>query len=205
MAQHYVLINDDGSNSFFSDDIYRIDDIPKKAYKILEQDYILFFNDNGKYRFVKNGDSVYLKEYVYMLTLEEAQESKLEELSSAAAAAYTEGFISSATGKPLWYDSDPNSQMVINRLFALAVGNSSLFEKTSFMQGIPIGRVPVRTRANKDDEDSTKTVQLLSYDQVITLGNDMAADYANKKGKLWSLQNKVYASTTVGEVNMISW
>lgn len=205
MAQHYVLINDDGSNSFFSDDIYRIEDIPKKAYKILEQDYILFFNDNGKYRFVKDGDSVYLKEYVYMFTLEEAQESKLEELSSAAAAAYIEGFISSATGESLWYDSDSNSQMVINRLFALAVGNSSLFEKTSFMQGIPIGRVPVRTRANKDDEDSTKTVQLLSYDQVITLGNDMAADYANKKGKLWSLQNKVYASATVGEVNMISW
>ena len=205
MAQYYVLINNDGSNSFFSDDIYKLEDIPSRAYKILEQDYILFFNDNGKYRFVKDGDSVCLKEYVYMLTLEEAQGSKLEELSNAAAAAYVEGFLSNATGESLWYDSDSNSQMVINRLFGFAVGNSSSFEKTSFMQSIPIGRVPVRARINKDDGDSTKIVQLLSCDQVITLGNDMAADYANKKGKLWSLQNKVYAAATVDEVNMILW
>lgn len=138
-------------------------------------------------------------------SLADAQVAKLAGLNAAAAAAYVAGFYSSASGTQLWYDSDTDTQNVINRQYLIALSAPGDYSATQFFPGVPVGVTPVRARLHPTDPDSAKTIQLLNAAQMVQLGNDLAAAWAAVKGTLWSLQAKVYVAMTKADLDAITW
>jgi len=138
-------------------------------------------------------------------SLVDAQSAVLESLSIAAANAYVAGFTSSASGTAMWYDSDQDTQNVINRQFLIALSAPAIYSATQFFAGIPVGTTPVRAKASKTALDSTKSVNLLNAAQMVTLGNDLATGWAGVKAILWTLQAQVNAATTIAQVLAIAW
>lgn len=140
-----------------------------------------------------------------VLTLEQAIAAKLDELKQAAAAAYVGGFSSSASGKPLWYDSDQDTQNVINRQFLIALSSPETYSTTQYFAGVPAGVTPVRAKAGKDAPDISKTIHLFTAAQMVQLGNDLAASWAGVKATHWGLQAQVNQCTNAAMVSLISW
>lgn len=138
-------------------------------------------------------------------TFDQMVSAKLAELKGAAANAYISGFFSSATGTPLWYDSDQDTQNVLNRQYLIALSTPDVYSSTVFFAGLPAGVTPVRARPHAADPDSAKTVQLIDAAQMVQLGTDLAAAWAGVKGTLWGLQAKVYAATTADALTSINW
>lgn len=138
-------------------------------------------------------------------TIDRLRQTKLTELNKAAANAYVSGFASSAAGSELWYDSDVDTQNVINRQFLIALSSPAVYSATQFFAGAPVGVTPVRARPSQNDPDSAKTIHLLDASQMVQLGNDLAAAWAKVKATLWGLQTKVYAAMTQEEIDAISW
>lgn len=173
----------------------------------------ILYNVSNPVREVSFFSKMYSKELTYQeyispqnqLTIGDLRQAKLNELNKAAANAYVSGFASSASGKLLWYDSDVDTQSVINRQYLIALNNPAAYGSMSFFAGVPTGVTPVRARHRPTDPDSAKTIQLFNADQMVQLGNDLAAAWAGVKATLWNLQSKVYAAMTVDEVNAVSW
>ncbi len=138
-------------------------------------------------------------------TFQQLQAAKIAALNSAAAAAYVAGFYSSASGTKLWYDSDVDTQNVLNRQYLIALSNPDVYSSTVFFTGVPVGVTPVRARQHATDPDSAKTVQLINAAQMVQLGADLAAAWAGVKGTLWGLQAKVYAAATADALAAINW
>ena len=140
-----------------------------------------------------------------MISIDLCKANKLQELNEAANRAYVSGFSSAASGTSLWYDSDIDTQNVINRQFLIALSNPAVYSTTQFFVGVPVGVTPVRARPQQTDPDSEKTIQLLNASQMIQLGNDLAVAWASIKSTLWGLQAKVYAAARQKEIDTISW
>lgn len=138
-------------------------------------------------------------------TIDQLRQAKLDELNKAAANAYISGFSSAASGTSLWYDSDADTQNVINRQFLIALSSPTVYSSTHFFVGVPVGVTPVRARPQSTDSDSAKTIQLLGASQMVQLGNDLATAWAGVKDTLWSLQAKVYAAMTLADLDAITW
>lgn len=138
-------------------------------------------------------------------TLAETQTAALQRLDSAAVAAYTAGFESSASGAPLWYDSDVDSQRVIDRQFQIALNARAYYEATVFMPGVPAGLTPITARPAQNSPESAKTTQQLNADQMIQLGTDQANAWALVKAHHWQKKALVFAAKTVEEAEVINW
>jgi len=138
-------------------------------------------------------------------TLQQAQTNQLNKFSMAAANAYIAGFTSTATGTALWYDSDADTQTVINRQYLIALSNPTVYSATTFFAGAPVGTTPVRAKANQTAADSAKTVQYLNAVQMVQLGNDLASAWSAVKAHLWAQQAAVNLATTVEAVLAITW
>lgn len=138
-------------------------------------------------------------------SIDQLREAKLADLNKAAAATYVAGFYSSASGIKLWYDSDVDTQNVLNRQFLIALSIPDVYSSTVFFAGLPAGVTPVRARPHATDPDSAKTVQLINAGQMVKLGTDLAAAWAGVKATLWGLQAKVYAATTADVLAAINW
>lgn len=178
--------------------------IPKPNIGIPEETWLDAVANPGKYS-IQDGDIVAAQPWPPAPSLADAQNRKLSELSSAAATAYVGGFYSSASGTRLWYDSDADTQNVLNRQFLIALTAPDVYSSTVFFAGLPAGVTPVRARPNAADPDSAKTVQLIDAAQMVKLGTDLAAAWAGVKGTLWGLQAKVYAATTAEVLAAINW
>ncbi len=126
-------------------------------------------------------------------------------MKQAAANVYVGGFYSSASGTQFWYDSDVDTQNVLNRQFLIALSAPDVYSSTVFFAGLPAGVTPVRARPYATDPDSAKTVQLINAAQMVKLGTDLAAAWAGVKATLWGLQAKVYVATTAEALAAISW
>lgn len=150
-------------------------------------------------------DGVQFTDPAIVTDLEEAKRLKLAEFDSAAAKAYVAGFQSSAAGAPMWYDSDPDTQNVINRQYLIALSSPTVYSSTQFFAGVPAGVTPVRAKRYRFDPDKTKAIQLLNAAQMVQLGGDLAVAWATVKATLWSLQGRVNQSASVDEVMGISW
>jgi len=138
-------------------------------------------------------------------TVAQAQTARLSMFDAAAAAAYTAGFESAASGAPLWYDSDSDTQAVINRQYLIALSSPTIYSATTFFNGAPAGVTPMRARPTATSPDSAKTVQYLNAAQMVQLGNDLAATWESVKLQLWTLQAQVNAATTTAAVEAITW
>lgn len=172
----------------------QIADYLKQGYVIVSHDDFnkLIGNANGEYLIADDG-SVYPKPAPSDAELlPAAKQAKLAEVSQWTAANITGGFISSASGEPVRYDSDVDTQLTMQGI-ALNVGTPL------FMKKYPDG-CPVRGVAEGKD---SKAVYLLNPQQVMQWMADLSMHIGRCKQAGWAKQAEVNACKTVAEVDAI--
>ena len=125
-------------------------------------------------------------------TFEELQQQKLREVDAWTASKITGGFVSSASGEPVTYDSDKDTQLTMQGI-ALNVNTELFAEK------YPTG-CPVRGYAQGAE---TKTIYMLSAQQVLNWCADLSIHIGMCKQAGWAKQAEVQAATTKEELDGI--
>lgn len=125
-------------------------------------------------------------------TFEELQQQKLREVDAWTASKITGGFVSSASGEPVTYDSDKDTQLTMQGI-ALNVNTELFAEK------YPTG-CPVRGYAQDAEE---KTIYMLSAEQVMNWCADLSMHIGTCKQAGWAKQAEVQAATTKEELDTI--
>lgn len=152
----------------------------------------LIGNGDGEYLIADDG-SVYPKPApTDAELLPVAKQAKLAEVSQWTAANITGGFVSSASGEAVRYDSDLETQITMQGI-ALNVNSEQFAEKYSI--GCPV-------RGYKDGEKE-KTIQYLSASQVLQWLADLSIHIGDCKQEGWKKQSEVEACKTVFELNNI--
>ena len=172
----------------------QIADYLKQGYVIVSHDDFnkLIGNANGEYLIADDG-SVYPKPApTDAELLPAAKQAKLAEISQWTADNITGGFISSASGEPVRYDSDVDTQLTMQGI-ALNVGTPLFAEK--YPDGCPV-------RGVADGKDS-KAVYLLNPQQVMQWMADLSMHIGSCKQAGWQKQAEVNACKTVAEVDAI--
>ncbi len=172
----------------------QIAELLKQGYVIVHHDDFnkLIGNADGDYLIADDG-SVYPKAApTDAELLAAAKQQKLAEISQWTAANITGGFISSASGEPVRYDSDVDTQLTMQGI-ALNVNSEQFAEKYSI--GCPV-------RGYKDGEKE-KTIQYLSASQVLQWLADLSIHIGDCKQEGWKKQSEVEACKTVFELNNI--
>ena len=132
------------------------------------------------------------EQYTEQEPLEYARRRKLSEVDQWTANKIVGGFISSASGQAVHYDSDKDTQLTMQGI-ALNV-NTPLFE-----QEYPKG-CPVRGYSAKDTD---KTIFWLTAEQVLRWTADLSMHIGNCKQAGWELQAKVKNATNKEELEQI--
>ncbi|HAM93611.1 MAG TPA: hypothetical protein DCQ00_08965 [Phascolarctobacterium succinatutens] len=172
----------------------QIADYLKQGYVIVSHDDFnkLIGNDNGEYLIADDG-SVYPKPApTDAELLPAAKQAKLAEVSQWTAANITGGFISSASGEPVRYDSDVDTQLTMQ---GIALNVSTPLFAAKYPNGCPV-------RGVAEGKDS-KAVYLLSPQQVMQWMADLSMHIGNCKQEGWQKQAEVNACKTVAEVDAI--
>jgi hypothetical protein len=172
----------------------QIAELLKQGYVIVHHDDFnkLIGNSDGEYLIADDG-SVYPKPApTDAELLPAAKHAKLAEISQWTAANITGGFISSASGEPVRYDSDVDTQLTMQGI-ALNVG-TPLFAK-KYPDGCPV-------RGIAEGKDS-KAVYLLTPQQVMQWMADLSMHIGDCKQAGWKKQAEVEACKTVFELNNI--
>lgn len=125
-------------------------------------------------------------------TFGELQQQKLREVDAWTASKITGGFVSSASGEPVTYDSDKDTQLTMQGI-ALNVNTELFAEK------YPTG-CPVRGYAQGAEE---KTIYMLSAEQVMNWCADLSMHIGTCKQAGWAKQAEVQAATTKEELDAI--
>ncbi|WP_196595464.1 hypothetical protein [Pectinatus frisingensis] len=128
-------------------------------------------------------------------TFTSVQTTALSAVDSAASAAYTAGFTSSANGTAMIYDSDSFTQAEIQTTAALAAASPANFA-TQFPDGFPI-RARATLTAGKSEIHLTAL-------QVIQLDSDWIVRYKAIKSQVWSLQEQINSAATANAVQAIT-
>lgn len=117
---------------------------------------------------------------------------KLKEINEWTASNITGGFVSNASGEPVRYDSDVDTQLTMQGI-ALNVGTPLFAEK--YPDGCPV-------RGVAEGKDS-KAVYLLNPQQVMQWMADLSMHIGNCKQAGWKKQAEVEDCKTVFELNNI--
>lgn len=166
----------------------------KQGYVIVNHDDFnkLIGNADGEYLIADDG-VVYPKPApTDAELLPAAKRAKLAAISQWTAANITGGFISSASGEPVRYDSDVDTQLTMQGI-ALNVGTPLFAEK--YPDGCPV-------RGVAEGKDS-KAVYLLNPQQVMQWMADLSMHIGSCKQAGWAKQAEVNACKTVAEVDAI--
>lgn len=166
----------------------------KQGYVIVNHDDFnkLIGNANGEYLIADDG-SVYPKPApTDAELLPAAKQAKLAEISQWTADNITGGFVSSASGEPVRYDSDVDTQLTMQGI-ALNVGTPLFAEK--YPDGCPV-------RGVAEGKDS-KEVFWLKPSQVMQWMADLSMHIGSCKQAGWKKQSEVEACKTVFELNNI--
>ena len=134
----------------------------------------------------------YVKGYAPEQPLDELKAAKLSEVNAWTAAKITGGFISNASGAPVTYDSDKDTQLTMQGI-ALNV-NSELFAK-KYPTGYPVRGYP--------EGSDTKQIFMLTPEQVMRWQADLSMHIGACKQAGWTKQEKVQATTTKEELDAI--
>lgn len=172
----------------------QIADYLKQGYVIVSHDDFnkLIGNDNGEYLIADDG-SVYPKPApTDAELLPAAKQAKLAEVSKWTAANITGGFISSASGEPVRYDSDVDTQLTMQ---GIALNVSTPLFAAKYPNGCPV-------RGVAEGKDS-KAVYLLNPQQVMQWMADLSMHIGSCKQAGWAKQAEVNACKTVAEVDAI--
>lgn len=125
-------------------------------------------------------------------SFDELKSQKLSQVDTWTANKITGGFISSASGEPVRYDSDKDTQITMQGI-ALNV-NSDLFTEK-----YPNG-CPVRGYAENSD---IKSIFMLNAEQVLQWCADLSIHIGTCKQEGWAKQAEVNACTTIEELEAI--
>jgi hypothetical protein len=139
----------------------------------------------------ENGDVVFPKDDEE-LVLAFQKKLKLKEINEWTASNITGGFVSSASGEAVRYDSDKETQLTMQGI-ALNVNSEQFAEKYS--NGCPV-------RGYKDGEEE-KTIQYLNASQVLQWMADLSIHIGSCKQAGWAKQAEVDACKTVFELDNI--
>lgn len=172
----------------------QIADYLKQGYVIANHDDFnkLIGNANGEYLIADDG-SVYPKPApTDAELLPAAKQAKLAEISQWTADNITGGFVSSASGEPVRYDSDVDTQLTMQGI-ALNVGTPLFAEK--YPDGCPV-------RGVAEGKDS-KEVFWLKPSQVMQWMADLSMHIGSCKQAGWKKQAEVESCKTVFELNNI--
>lgn len=172
----------------------QITELLKQGYVIVNQaDFNkLIGNADGEYLIADDG-SVYAKPAptdAELLTA--AKQQKLAEISQWTANNITGGFVSSASGVPVRYDSDVDTQLTMQGI-ALNVNSEQFTEK--YPNGCPV-------RGYKDGEEE-KRIQYLNASQVLQWMADLSIHIGSCKQAGWAKQTEVENCKTVVEVDAV--
>lgn len=127
-------------------------------------------------------------------TFEQLKSQKILEVDSWTASKITGGFISSASGEAVTYDSDKDTQLTMQGI-ALNVG-TPLFA-TKYPNGCPV-------RGYAEGAE-TKSIFMLNSEQVLQWCADLSMHIGNCKQEGWVKQAEVNACTTKEELEKIVW
>lgn len=172
----------------------QITELLKQGYVIVSHDDFnkLIGNANDEY-LIANDGVVYPKPApTDAELLPAAKQKKLAEISQWTAANITGGFISSASGEPVRYDSDVDTQLTMQGI-ALNVGTPLFAEK--YPDGCPV-------RGVAEGKDS-KEVFWLKPSQVMQWMADLSMHIGSCKQEGWKKQSEVEVCKTVFELNNI--
>ena len=128
-------------------------------------------------------------------TFEQLKSQKILEVDSWTASKITGGFISSASGEAVTYDSDKDTQLTMQGI-ALNV-NTPLFE-----QEYPNG-CPIRGYTVLGGQD--KQVLMLNAEQVLKWCADLSMHIGRCKQAGWAKQEEVKACKTKEQLEKIEW
>lgn len=166
----------------------------KQGYVIVNHDDFnkLIGNGDGEYLITDDG-SVYPKPApTDAELLPAAKQAKLAEVNQWTAANITGGFVSSASGEPVRYDSDVDTQLTMQGI-VLNVGTPLFMEK--YPDGCPV-------RGVAEGKDS-KAVYLLNPQQVMQWMADLSMHIGSCKQAGWAKQAEVNTCKSVAEVDAI--
>lgn len=139
----------------------------------------------------ENGDVVFPKDDEELI-LAFQKKLILKEIDEWTASKITGGFVSSASGEAVRYDSDKDTQLTMQGI-ALNVNTEQFAKK--YPTGCPV-------RGYKDGE-TEKTIQYLSASQVLQWLADLSIHIGDCKQEGWKKQSEVEACKTVFELNNI--
>lgn len=160
-----------------NDGFVQISDEDYKLYSTLDYVY-----DNGKPK----------KITVFEPQLDELKAAKLAEVNAWTAAKITGGFISEATGEPIIYDSDVDTQITVSRMRANC-------ENQRFAELYPKG---MECRGRRE-EGVEKEIFMLQPAAIIRLDEDLGIHIRKCKLAGWTQQAKVKAAQTKEDLEAI--
>ena len=172
----------------------QITELLKQGYVIVSHDDFnkLIGNANGEYLIADDGNVYPKPAPTDAELLPAAKQAKLAEISQWTADNIKGGFISSASGEPVRYDSDVDTQLTMQGI-ALNVGTPLFMEK--YPDGCPV-------RGVAEGKDS-KEVFWLKPSQVMQWMADLSMHIGTCKQEGWKKQAEVEACKTVFELNNI--
>ena len=197
-VNQYLILPENGNRK---DTKLAVEYSEEQIAEYLKQGYVIV-NQADFNKLIGNGDGEYLianDGSVYEKTaptdaelLAAAKQQKLAEISQWTAVNITGGFVSNASGEPVRYDSDVDTQLTMQGI-ALNVGTPQFAEK--YPDGCPV-------RGYKDGEEE-KTIQYLNASQVLQWMADLSIHIGSCKQAGWAKQAEVETCKTVVEVDAI--
>lgn len=172
----------------------QITELLKQGYVIVNHDDFnkLIGNADGEYLIADDG-SVYAKPAptdAELLTA--AKQQKLAEISQWTANNITGGFVSNASGVPVRYDSDKETQLTMQ---GIALNVSTPLFAAKYPNGCPVRGVA--------EGAESKTVYWLTPEQVMQWMADLSMHIGTCKQAGWAKQAEVDACKTVFELDNI--
>lgn len=134
------------------------------------------------------------------LTIEQLKEKKLIEIDAWTEKQIINGFESTATGNPVLYDSDKDTQLTMQGI-ALNV-KTDLFA-TKYPNGCPV-RGYDWVEENEGKWSKNKTIHMLTPDQVLLWCADLSIHIGTCKQLGWNKQAEVEACTTKEELESVT-
>lgn len=171
----------------------QIQEYLNKGYELItEADYqLLIGNVDGK-EYIRNVDGTYSEYIPPEPPLEELKAAKLAAVNAWTASKITGGFVSNASGAPVTYDSDKDTQLTMQGI-ALNV-NSELFAE-KYPTGCPVRGYP--------EGSDTKKIFMLTPEQVMRWQADLSMHIGTCKQQGWEKQAEVAAAQSKEELDDI--
>lgn len=132
------------------------------------------------------------EEYPYEPSLDELKQAKLQEVDTWTANKITGGFVSLASGEPVTYDSDKDTQLTMQ---GIALNVQTPLFATEYPNGCPVRGYPINS--------VSKHVYMLNAEQVMRWCADLSMHIGTCKQRGWELQAQVNACTTKEELEAI--